>query len=163
MPSETPQTIKIEPIEVSRLRLDPENPRLAHVDVAKGPEGLAKAMWREMAVSEVALSIAENGFFPEEPLLAIPAPNFRKSDPHYIIVEGNRRLTAVLLLTDDALREKVRATDLPRLTAAQRRSLVSLPVAVYPDKEALWEYFGFRHVNGPKRASKKSFGEAGDH
>ena len=23
-------------------------------------------------------------------------------------------------------------------------------MAVYPNKEALWEYFGFRHVNGPK-------------
>ena len=148
MPSE--KTQQIVPIEVSRLLLDPENPRLAEVDVEKGPDGLAKAMWREMAVSEVALSIAENGFFPEEPLLAIPAPNFPKNDPHYIIVEGNRRLTAVLLLTDDALREKVKATDLPKLTAGQRRGLVHLPVAVYPDKEALWEYFGFRHVNGPK-------------
>lgn len=62
MPAE-PETISIEPIEVERLLLDPKNPRLAHVDVSKGPEGLAKAMWREMAVSEVALSIAENGFF----------------------------------------------------------------------------------------------------
>ena len=150
MATEKPQTIKIEPIEVGRLLLDPDNPRLAHIDVAKGPEGLAKAMWREMAVSEVALSIAENGFFPEEPLLAIPAPGYPKHDPHYIVVEGNRRLTAVLLLTDDSLRAKVKATDLPKLTASQRRGLERLPVAVYPDKDALWEYFGFRHVNGPK-------------
>jgi len=130
--------------------LDPENPRLAHVEIAKEPEGLAKAMWREMAVSEVALSIAENGFFPEEPLLAIPAPASPKNNPHFIVVEGNRRLTAVLLLTDDTLRAKVKATDLPKLSPAKRRDLERLPVSVYPNKEALWEYFGFRHVNGPK-------------
>ena len=106
-------------------------PRLADLDVSAGQEGIAKAMWREMAVSEVALSIAENGFFPEEPLLAIPAPGFDKKHPRYVVVEGNRRLTAVLLLTDAALREKTRATDLPKLTAAQRNALKSLPVAVY--------------------------------
>jgi len=92
----------------------------------------------------------ENGFFPEEPLLAIPAPDSKKSDPHYIVVEGNRRLTAVLLLTHSALRAKTKATDLPKLSSKQLRALETLPVAVYPDKEALWEYFGFRHVNGPK-------------
>lgn len=150
MPTDTPEPMKIEPIEIERLLLDPDNPRLAHVDVSKGPEGLVKAMWQEMAVSEVALSIAENGFFPEEPLLAIPAKGSSKKDPHYIVVEGNRRLTAVLLLTDDSLRARVKATDLPKLTASQRRRLGYLPVAVYPDREALWEYFGFRHVNGPK-------------
>ncbi len=150
MPTDTPEPMKIEPIEIERLLLDPENPRLAHVDVSKGPEGLVKAMWQEMAVSEVALSIAENGFFPEEPLLAIPAGGYSKNDPHYTVVEGNRRLTAVLLLTDDGLRARVKATDLPKLTVSQRRRLEYLPVAIYPDREALWEYFGFRHVNGPK-------------
>jgi hypothetical protein len=117
-------------------------------------------MWKEMAVSEVALSIAENGFFPEEPLLAIPAPRafaIREktlggdpTKPRYIVVEGNRRLTAVKLLTDDTLRERVRATDLPGISASRREQLNALPVAIYPSKESLWEYFGFRHVNGPK-------------
>jgi transcriptional regulator with XRE-family HTH domain len=44
----------------------------------------------------------------------------------------------------------VKATDLPTLTSQARKSLDQLPVSVYPNKKALWEYFGFRHVNGPK-------------
>lgn len=152
--------LKLEEIEFEQLLLDPDNPRLESVTTGATQEELVKAMWKEMAVSEVALSIAENGFFPEEPLLAIPAPKkFAAREKtlagdlnkkRYIVVEGNRRLTAVKLLSDDALRTRVRATDLPKIAPARREKLKTLPVSVYPNKESLWEYFGFRHVNGPK-------------
>ncbi len=144
--------LQIVTIPVDQLRLDEENPRLISIANEDGQEGIVKAMWREMAVSEVALSIAANGFFREEPLFVIPQ-NPKEKDPKkktYIVVEGNRRLTAVLLLTNNALRDKVKATDLPTLTAAQKKHLEELPVSIYPDRKALWEYFGFRHVNGPK-------------
>ena len=152
--------LQVDRIEVKQLLLDPDNPRLESVTTGTLQENLVKAMWKEMAVSEVALSIAENGFFREEPLFAIPAPKtFAAHEktlagdltkPRYIVVEGNRRLTAVKLLTDDGLRARVRATDLPKIDAGRRAELKEIPVSIYPDKEALWEYFGFRHVNGPK-------------
>jgi hypothetical protein len=150
VPADKP--LEIVPVPVGQLRLDEDNPRLISIVNESGQEGIAKAMWREMAVSEVALSIAANGFFKEEPLFVIPQ-NPREEDPKkriYTVVEGNRRLTAVQLLTNDALRAKVKATDLPVLTAAQKKHLEELPVSIYPDRKALWEYFGFRHVNGPK-------------
>jgi len=160
MSSPDKPVLKVELIEVEQLLLDPENPRLESVTTGSIQEELVKAMWKEMAVSEVALSIAENGFFREEPLFAIPAPkDFAVGErrlggdtkkPRYIVVEGNRRLTAVKLLLDDPLREKVRATDLPLTSESRREDLKKLPVSIYPDKESLWEYFGFRHVNGPK-------------
>jgi hypothetical protein len=56
----------------------------------------------------------------------------------------------VKLLTDETLRTAIRATDLPEITRAQREDLESLPVSIYKSREDLWEYFGFRHVNGPK-------------
>jgi hypothetical protein len=66
--------LTVRPIGLDQLFLDPENPRLEAVTTGPTQEELAKAMWKEMAVSEVALSIAENGFFEEEPLFVIPAP-----------------------------------------------------------------------------------------
>lgn len=167
MPNRSAQTntasgplLKIQLIDVQQLLLDPDNPRLESVTTGSSQEQLVKAMWREMAVSEVALSIAENGYFEEEPLFVIPAPKtFAASDdtlagdldkPRYIVVEGNRRLTAVKLLTDDKLRARVRATDVPSIKSGRRSELKKLPVSIYPDKESLWEYFGFRHINGPK-------------
>jgi hypothetical protein len=100
-----------------------------------------------MSVDEIALSIAANGFFKEEPLFVIPA---EKQDGKYIVIEGNRRLAAVMLLRDSSLRKQLRATDLPELTAQQITQLDELPVSVYKTRDELWEYYGFRHINGPK-------------
>lgn len=145
----SPKTLDIQQIDVDQLLLDPENPRLESVATTKDQQDLIKAMWREMAVDEVALSIAENGFFEEEPLFAIPAPK-ENGEPRYVVVEGNRRLTAVKLLLNEGLRKAVKATDLPKLNAAEKAKLRSLPVSLYTKREDLWAYFGFRHVNGPK-------------
>jgi hypothetical protein len=144
------EKLSIETKEVRLLRLDADNPRLAHLPIGRTQEDLVRAMWREMAVDELCQSIAENGFFPEEPLLAIPDPDSPKHEQRFIVVEGNRRLTAVMLLLDADLRKSIRATDIPTISEEQIEQLRSVPVAIYPNKEALWEYFGFRHVNGPK-------------
>lgn len=141
--------LNIRPLPVEQLLLDPANPRLESVAKITNQLELLTAMWREMAVSEVALSIAENGFFEEEPLFAVPAPK-ESGEPRYWVVEGNRRLTAVKLLLDENLRKKVKATDLPVVGAAERARLKTLPVSIYARREDLWAYFGFRHVNGPK-------------
>lgn len=149
MPDQKTSKMDVKLVPVGDLLLDPENPRLESViDTSNQPE-LIRAMWKEMAVDEVALSIAENGFFEEEPLFVIPA-KAGKDGPPYIVVEGNRRLTAVKLLLDEKLRDTVKATSLPTIDAAQQQQLQRLPVSVYPDRKALWAYFGFRHVNGPK-------------
>lgn len=117
-------------------------------------DDLVTVLWKEMAVDEVALSIANNGFFQEEPLFVIPKdakdkqPDLTKRK--YIVVEGNRRLAAVLLLLDERLREYVGATQLPALSAPDRAALQMLPVSVYKSRADLWQFFGFRHINGPK-------------
>lgn len=144
--------LKIEFVNVDQLVLDDKNPRLSSIGRAKSQEELVQILWDEMAVSEVALSIAANGYFEEEPLFVIPENPKEKDDSEkkYIVVEGNRRLAAVKILRDKELRKFVKATDLPEISKKEKDALDKLPVSVYPDKESLWEYFGFRHVNGPK-------------
>jgi hypothetical protein len=149
-PAAQPQafTWKIEPKAVDKLDLDDENPRLASASEEPDTQkALLKVLWEEMAVDEVALSIAANGFFQEEPLFVIPK---KGAADKYIVVEGNRRLAAVRLLRDPALRRYVGANDLPAISADARRKLDELPVSIYPDRKSLWEYFGFRHINGPQ-------------
>jgi hypothetical protein len=143
------ELLKLKRVPVRQLLLDPENPRLEGIAKSTEQDELLRAMWREMAVSEVALSIAENGYFEEEPLFVIPAPPVN-GEPRFYVVEGNRRLTAVKLLLDSRLRSRLKATDLPTISETRRDELQKLPVSVYKDHEALWEFFGFRHVNGPK-------------
>ena len=53
---------------------------------------LVRILWTEMAVDEVVLSIAENGFFRSEPLFVIPAQQDSSGKPRYIVIEGTRGL-----------------------------------------------------------------------
>lgn len=137
---------------VSQLLLDAHNPRLAAEESTRSQEELVRFLWNEMAVDEIAFSIAKNSFFEEERLFVIPQ---RASEPDsdtkkYVVVEGNRRLAAVKILLDDALRQDIGATELPTLSQTDREKLEKLPVSVYTSREELWQYFGFRHINGPK-------------
>jgi hypothetical protein len=67
----------------------------------------------------------------------------------YYVIEGNRRLAAVKLLRDADTRRMVGATDLPKVSAAERRLLAELPVII-TTREHVWHHIGFKHVNGPQ-------------
>lgn len=130
-------------LPVSQLRLDTDNPRVVetgHRDPSQN--ALVATLWREMAAEEVALSIAHSGYFRHERLFV------EKRGKHYVVIEGNRRLAAVLVLTDASHRARVGAKSLPKLTAAAAAKLETLPCIVTTRKE-LWRYIGFKHVNGP--------------
>jgi hypothetical protein len=147
-----PDPNKIVDLPVSQLQLDVENPRLAWRLDGDSQDSLAKILWTEMAVDEVAWSIAENGFFRSEPLFVIIS-NPEEIDPTkriYTVIEGNRRLTAVLLLTNEKLKKKVGATDLPIIKDDIRTGLRTLPAIIYESRESLWTTIGFRHINGIK-------------
>jgi hypothetical protein len=147
-----PDPDKIVDIPVGQLLLDSKNARLAWRVEGDSQEDLVRILWTEMAVDEVALSIAGNGFFRSEPLFVIIG-NPEEEDPRkrkHIVVEGNRRLAAVLLLRNEELRRRIRATNLPDIDEARRAELDELPAIIYTDRESLWTTVGFRHINGIK-------------
>jgi hypothetical protein len=132
-------------VELDKLMLDPHNPRLAELGIPSTASqfDLLTALWEEMAVEEVAMSIAYSGYFEHEPLFVEAA-----KDDTYLVIEGNRRLAAVKLLVDASLRQKVKATNLPNITKERAADLAELPVIVTTRKDS-WRYLGFKHVNGP--------------
>ena len=80
--------------ELSQLRLDGHNPRLKEgMENASQAELLAE-LAREYELQDLGRSIADNGYFSEEPLVAIR----NKGGKTWTIVEGNRRLAALQLL-----------------------------------------------------------------
>ena len=132
-------------IPTKDLLLDPHNPRLAEYGISTSASQfeLLKTLWDEMAVAEVAMSIAYSGYFQHEPLFV------EKDGPgKFIVIEGNRRLAAVLLLRESDYRKKLRATDLPEIETDAKRRLQELPCVVTTRKK-IWRYLGFKHVNGP--------------
>jgi hypothetical protein len=129
---------------VDKLLFDVKNPRLAESVI--GPDAsqtdLLKILWEKMAIEELAMSIAYNGYFVHEPLFV------DETGKNLVVIEGNRRLAAVKLLLDKEARVRLRATDLPEISEARRKELATLPCLVTTRKQ-VWRYLGFKHVNGP--------------
>jgi len=139
-------------IPVERLAFDFENPRVTRGTAIKNDEEMVRFLWREMAVDEIVDSVSANGFFREEPLIVFPKDT-RKCNPEediFVVVEGNRRLAAVRLLLDKALSRKIEADAIPEIKPELRKDIETLPVGIYPKREDVWAYLGFRHINGPK-------------
>jgi hypothetical protein len=143
--ADVPAGAGYERIEIDKLRLDARNPRLAEIGITSAATqfDLLKALWDEMAVEEVAMSIAYSGYFDHEPLFVEAAANGT-----YTVIEGNRRFAAVKLLVDADARKRVKATKLPTITKERADSLATLPVIITTRKDS-WRYLGFKHVNGP--------------
>ncbi len=129
-------------MSTAQLLFDRNNPRL-FLQSDMPETDMVRLLWRDFAVEEVALSIAHNGYFSHEPLFVA------KEDGHYVVVEGNRRLAAVRLLSDKVLRNEVGAEDLPSTSQELVRALEKLPV-ITCSRQSVWQYIGFKHVNGPQ-------------
>jgi hypothetical protein len=145
--SKSPPTSKweAEDVPTDELLLDPHNPRLMDYGLSSNAsqEDIIRVLWDNMAVDELALSIAENGFYRHEPLYAA------KEKGRNYTIEGNRRLAAVKLLRDDALRTRLRIASLPKLSASEKHKLDTLPV-IFCKRDEVWAFLGFKHINGPQ-------------
>jgi hypothetical protein len=135
-----------ERVEVEKLYLDGKNPRLAEYSLGSKPtqRELMEILWQQMAVDELAMSIAAMGYFGHEPLFVA------EEGGKLVVIEGNRRLAAVRLLLDKDERRRLKIDDLPKISAARAKELATLPV-VRTTREGIWQYVGFKHVNGPAK------------
>ncbi len=149
MPSESYREV-----DINKLRLDPMNPRLpSDVDWGAASEtDLLREFSRRYNLVELARSIADKGFMPRYAEALLVVEESSKPD-HFIVVEGNRRLATLKLLTDAQKRNLagIRGSEWGELAeSASEFDLESVPVIVYPDRADLNDYLGFRHITGPK-------------
>lgn len=141
-------------LHLSQLALDPENPRLPRDSVSDtaSDDQLLPEFVKRYNLLELARSIADKGFTPHhaEALLVIAHPS---REDHFVVVEGNRRLAALKLLTSQKCREAAGATSLEWGVLADKASqqrLDPVPAVVYSDRRTLDDYLGFRHITGPR-------------
>ena len=147
----TPPAPRITRVRTRDLLFDTTNPRL------RGEEGgdltqqqVFETLWRDFAVDEVAASIAANGYFDYEPLFVVD----ENDGP--VVIEGNRRLAALKALLGEMT---LAAGSTPKISKRERDKLETVPV-MEARRANLWQYIGFKHVNGPqawRSASKASY------
>lgn len=136
--------VNLQHLPPGQLLFDPRNPRLAgHHYTIEEQDQILEWLWKNKSVDELVDSILASGFWAHEELFAA------EEGGKLVVVEGNRRLAAVKLLTDDSLRSRLRIRDLGMMTPEVRESLRELPVFLCA-REEIWEFIGFKHVNGPQ-------------
>lgn len=137
---------RIENVELCNLQLDLFNPRLPKSKQGKEESVVVEYLLLEAATLELMESIGENNFFVGEMLLVIPN---EESIGKYIVIEGNRRLTAVKLLNYPEL-AKVKKTAIKEVVDSAKYKPTILPCLVFEGREEIQKYIGFVHITGKK-------------
>jgi len=134
-------------VALGALRLDPENPRIPESHRGSNDADLATLLEMGFEAHSVAQSIAELGYFSAEPLIVVPSST---ADDEWIVVEGNRRLTALLGLADAKIRAGFTEPDKWNALAAKRDITMdmSVPVVVHPSRETTHAEIARVHVVG---------------
>ena len=103
-----------------------------------------KYLARQTGIENLMTSIGENGFFPGEAIVVT-----RLEVDKYTVIEGNRRLAALLLLQDPT-----RAGNMPKIKDAAQRAKhkpTEAPAYIADSREDTLQYLGFRHISGVQR------------
>ena len=138
-------------ILISQLRLDSENPRLPErLKTSNTSESdVLNWMLEDATLVDLIASIAENGFFLGEPIIAIQEGRLE----NYIVIEGNRRLAALKLLQNPSIASISFKTvsELSRIAWSNNRIPLDISVYLASDRDSVDNYLGFRHVTGVKQ------------
>lgn len=131
-------------IAVADLRFDRKNPRLPKDLIDGEPEDLALFYYEQAVVADLVGSMLENGFFPHEPIIVRP-----DGEGVFTVVEGNRRLTALLVIHGLPDARKIGAGNI-QPTEDQLQKLEKIPCVIAEDRKQIRKFIGYRHISGPR-------------
>lgn len=142
----------IEKIKISDIDLDVNNPRFGdgEFDSTTSQSEVLNFIVSNFGVDDVLSSLSVNGFFAAEPLIC------KKKNGRYVVLEGNRRLTAMLILSNDqrAAAHGERIKKYQELHKQHNNPLFDpVPAIVFDegeDEKALLSYLGVRHIVSTK-------------
>lgn len=136
-------------VSLADIDLDPHNPRFGKRQGGK-PKIQAEildSIVLEYGVEDVISSLAVNGYFPAEPVICL-----KKKTGRYVVVEGNRRIAACLVLAGDARAKNhsKRTAEYQKLQKSHgRAAITAIPVISFDEGKSpkeLISYLGVRHL-----------------
>ena len=133
-------------VEIDKLKFDLTNPRLPKRLQGADESKVIEWMLLDASLVDLIASIASNGFFPGEPLLAI-----KENDTYFTIIEGNRRLASCKILNNPSIATVKSKTIQGIIDEADQKNFPKkLPVFIFEKREDILAYLGYRHVTGVK-------------
>ena len=143
----------IQNIPINNLLLDAENPRFGgNAGKSATQKFLLDSIVEKHGITDLLTSMSANGYFSAEPVVAIPHHNHGQRK--YTVVEGNRRLAAALILTENDRASSYKDLAERYVTSENKdrvESLIKLPVSVFGGRNVeLIAYLGAKHIRGSK-------------
>ena len=130
-------------LSLNDIYLDEANPRLPK-SAAWGQNEMTLYIARNTSITELMTAIAENDYFPGEPIIVVP-----RDTGGYTVVEGNRRLTALILLRDPTLYP--RNSRVREISASADHRPDTVPAVIFSSRDDVVNYLGYRHISGVKQ------------
>ncbi|MEQ8557309.1 MAG: hypothetical protein RIB03_03240 [Henriciella sp.] len=133
-------------IPLKRLLLDPSNPRFGFREKSGSQAEILDHIVEKFGVNDVLSSLAVNGYFEAEPVVC------RENGDNFVVVEGNRRLAACLILAGDprAANQATRAHEFQTLWKKNGSPVIDpVPAISFSGEESKKEilsYLGVRHI-----------------
>ena len=147
-----PEPQRVQQVSVERLRLDRSNPRL--LDQSDDPTDAEIIAWlyASAELDELLQSISANGYMDVEPLVVLR----KDGTDELLVLEGNRRLAALRLLSDPKLVEQINdahsvSISIPKIDQSLLPTLKTVSVYCVPTRESARSFIGFKHINGPEK------------
>ncbi len=133
-------------VEFAKLSFDKENPRYSS---DKGmphstDEEITRFLDETADLGELLQSISTSGYVDIEPLVVWG------NGEKLIVLEGNRRLAAIRVLTDPSFAAKCNITP-PPIALGKEASLTSVTIHRVEQRADARDFIGFKHINGAHR------------
>lgn len=135
-------------LKTQDLSFDPENPRFYRLNNPGSDAEVLEEMLDQEGVTDLMLSIGQKGYFAGEPLLVVS----HNGKAPFVVVEGNRRLAAIKLLSGELKPPSRRknSVEIIRTEATYKVFTEGLPCLIYKARRDVLRYLGYRHITGIK-------------
>lgn len=132
-------------VPVDWLVFDPRNPRFVPGNQPSfaEPADVIRTLYAEAELRELIQSISANGYIGIEPMIVM------LEGEKLVVLEGNRRLAAVLCLRDHKLAADAQIS-VPEMSREARKTLEEINVHRVAKRDDAQEIIGFKHINGPR-------------
>ena len=137
--------------KLTDLYFDPENPRLFAEFNQDDQSAMFRYLITDIGVEDLLQSIAASGLINADPIIVKDRPA-----GGYFVIEGNRRIAALKLLTGTTPNDHLPLPTIPDISEEKLDSLQTVPVqSEWPD-DLLQAYLGYKHVTAAREWSPEA-------
>lgn len=135
-------------VALTDLSFDPHNPRLVG-EFGGDPSKMFRYLITDIGVEDLLESLSASGLFNADPIIVREAETPGK----YYVIEGNRRLAALKLLTGETPNDKLPNPTIPPCSPAVTDTFKNFEVQTDWPAEELQAYLGYKHVTASREWS----------